>query len=357
MDETAALALLQELVSARGPSGQEDEVTAIAQRELAPLCDSVMLDAAGNLVGKIDGPPSDAPAVRVMAHLDELALMVKTINDDSSLRVVPLGGIRPYKYGEGAVEILADEAILPGILSFGSSHVPGRTNKVLQDLQAKGGGEEMWNNVYVTTRLSNEETRERGVHPGTRVVVARSRRELFRVRDCVGGYFMDDRAGMLILLLTARLLTSDAGRPASDVYLVMTSNEELGAFGGVYASRSLPGDVALAVDVAPVAKVHGIELTPQPVIVYGDARSTYDKRVADGMLACGRRLGMDPQCATVSNYGSDASLSRSYGQTAGAGLLCIATDNTHGFEVVSVEGLTRCAELLAGYLASPSGRR
>ncbi|NPZ93798.1 hypothetical protein DZ947_023715, partial [Pseudomonas aeruginosa] len=43
-------ALLEELLLARGPGGQEDEVRAICQRELEGCCDEVGSDAAGNLV-------------------------------------------------------------------------------------------------------------------------------------------------------------------------------------------------------------------------------------------------------------------------------------------------------------------
>lgn len=49
-------ALLEELLLARGPGGQEDEVRAICQRELEGCCDEVGSDAAGNLVARISPP-------------------------------------------------------------------------------------------------------------------------------------------------------------------------------------------------------------------------------------------------------------------------------------------------------------
>ena len=93
--------LLQELVYARGPSGQEDEVRAVCERELQPLCDETWVDAAGNVIGLVKGSSADGPAIRVMAHLDELALVVKRVNEDGTLRVNPLGGIYPANYGQG----------------------------------------------------------------------------------------------------------------------------------------------------------------------------------------------------------------------------------------------------------------
>ncbi|MEN1233079.1 M42 family peptidase, partial [Pseudomonas aeruginosa] len=86
-------ALLEELLLARGPGGQEDEVRAICQRELEGCCDEVGSDAAGNLVARISPPhlpreQARRAAVRLLAHLDEIAMIVKRVEADGTLRVV-----------------------------------------------------------------------------------------------------------------------------------------------------------------------------------------------------------------------------------------------------------------------------
>ena len=55
MNEHDLIALLQELISARGPSGQEDEVREICRRELSRCCDRVWVDGALNVVGHLAG--------------------------------------------------------------------------------------------------------------------------------------------------------------------------------------------------------------------------------------------------------------------------------------------------------------
>jgi len=62
---------------------------------------------------------------------------------------------------------------------------------------------------------------------------------------------MDDRAAITALVQAARRLSQRDGRPAGDVYFVFTTNEEIGGVGGSYASRTLPGDFTLAVEVGP----------------------------------------------------------------------------------------------------------
>ena len=347
------VSLLQELVYTRGPSGQEDEVRAVCERELQSLCDETWTDAAGNVIGLLRGTSAQAPVIRVMAHLDELALVVKRVNEDGTLRVNPLGGIYPANYGQGPVEILADGGILPGVLSVGPQHTTADSARIWET-KIRGGNVAMdWNHVYVFTRMTAAQLQAAGVHAGTRVVIARSRRAFWEVEDCIGGYFMDNRAAIAIAVGAAARMKDSGVRPAGDAYLVMTTCEEIGGHGAAYAARTLPGDVSLAVDSGPACEEYGVELNDQPVVVYGDVQGLYDKSIADRLLACGRELGMEPQCAYWQSYASDASMAKAVGQTPRAGLLCIPTENTHGYEIIPRNGLYRCVELLAAYLEKP----
>ena len=75
---------------ARGPGGQENEVRAICQRELKRYCDTVWTDAADNVIGIVragSATPADAErhAVRIMAHQDEIAMVVKRVESDGKL--------------------------------------------------------------------------------------------------------------------------------------------------------------------------------------------------------------------------------------------------------------------------------
>ena len=72
--------LLDELLRTYGPCGEEAAVRDVVRRELEPLADEVSVDPAGNLVALMHGTDRSVPAVRVMAHLDELSMMVKRID-------------------------------------------------------------------------------------------------------------------------------------------------------------------------------------------------------------------------------------------------------------------------------------
>lgn len=359
MDLERMLSLTQELISARGPVGQEEEVRAIVRREFEPLCDKVWVDDAENLVGLIEGgskkkgAASKSAGIKVMAHMDELSLVVKRVESDGTLRVRPMGGIFPWSFGLVPVEIMGDERLLPGVLSVGPLHT---TEETRDSWKAKAHGENKaldWPQVRVFTRLTREELDAAGVHAGTRVVVAQSRRGLVEIGDCIGGYFLDDRVCITIMLAAAALLKEEGVRPASDVYLVATCQEEVGGGSAAHAALTLPGAVTLAIDVGPVAAEYGTKLNDEPIVVYRDGRGVYTKSVCDRLLRVGRELGMQPQTAHWESYGSDASCSKTVGNAARTGLLCIPTENTHGFEIVPRGAIETCARLLAAYLQNP----
>src|SRR5680860_1857410 len=59
------------------------------QEHLADLTDEVRTDTMGNVIGTRNG---DGPKIMIAAHMDEIGLMVKYIDDNGFLRFVPLGG-------------------------------------------------------------------------------------------------------------------------------------------------------------------------------------------------------------------------------------------------------------------------
>ena len=350
----AQLTLLQSLINAYGPCGQETEVRDLCQTELKSLTDEVWTDPAGNLIGKIKGKNKSSPAIRLMTHMDEISMIVKRVNSDGSLRVNPLGGAYPGSFGQGVVDILGDKQLLTGILSFGSMHITqesAHTNKIMPKEFRGEGIAPFWNHVHVITRKTAKDLAEAGVHPGTRVVISRSRRTLHQFEDCIAGYFLDNRAAIFIAIETLRKLKNQTLE--NDVYIVITCSEEIGAHGACYAARNLPGDISIAIDVGPVAQEYQTILSPDPIIVYQDTVSLYDKKICDYLAHLCKKLKFNPQYAIFETYGSDASIAHSIGQSAKAALLCFPVENTHGYEITHRESLSRCIDLLHAYLSNP----
>jgi putative aminopeptidase FrvX len=366
-DPDSTDALLAELLRTYGPCGQEDEVRAVCARELEPVVDDMWIDDAGNLIGYIaangETPPDDrhrsaataglSSATRVMAHMDELSMLVKRIEPDGSLHLTQLGTMYPGNFGLGPVAVLGDNETLTAVLTLGSEHSTKESPRIWETKPDQGDKSLDWHHVYVFTGRTGDELAAAGVHAGTRVCVERSKRTLVEIGDYVGCYFLDDRAAVTALLQAARLLRDGGKRPVEDVYLVFTTNEEIGGVGGSYASASLPGTLTLALEVGPTEQEYATTVTGGPIVGYKDAMCDYDKDVADRLMRIATDRGLEPQAAVLGAFMSDASHSKANGLTPRAGLLCLPTLSTHGYEVMSRSAIDAMAAILVDFVASP----
>src|SRR3954452_17156736 len=226
--------LLQELLTTYGPCGQEDAVRDICARELEPSVDEMWTDPAGNLIGVIRGSEADGggPVLRVVAHLDELSMIVKRVEADGSLVVSPLGTMYPANFGLGPVAVLGNERVCNGILTLGSEHTTAKSQRIWETKPDQGDKAMDWSHVYVFTGRTPDELTEAGVHVGSRVCIAESKRTLVEVGDYVGCYFLDDRAALVVALAAARGLAG--ARPPRDVFFVFSTTEEMGGIGATY---------------------------------------------------------------------------------------------------------------------------
>lgn len=343
-------ALLAELLTAYGPGGQEDAVRDICLRELEPHADETWVDEAGNVVGLIRGENSGG-GVRVMAHMDELSMLVKRIESDGSLHVTPLGTMYPANFGLGPVAILGNSETLCGVLTLGSEHTTSESRRIWETKPDQGDKALDWTHVYIFTGHTTDELTAAGVQPGTRVCVDGSKRVLTDVgRDYLGAYFMDDRALITVALEATRLIHQRAQKPTRDVYFVFTTNEELGGIGGSYASRTLPGDLTIALEVGPTEAEYHTNCSGGPIVAYSDAECVYDKPVADRLMEIAAKLGHSPQAAVLGAFESDASHAKASGLTPRAGLLCLPTLSTHGYEVIAHDAIPAMIDVLVEFL-------
>ena len=335
------LDLLTEVCAAHAPPGVERELGAIITRHLAPLAVRVWQDAAGNTVALLPGHAHDKP-LQLTAHKDEIALIVKRIDPDGRLAVDRLGGIYPFKVGEGPVDILADDgSIVPASLGFGAVHVSAVSS--IQDVKS-GRRAAQWSDAVVDAKLTREELHARGVHVGSRIVLDRTRKSPRVLQDYVGAHALDDRGGIALLLLLAESLAAEP--PPQDVYFLLTSGEEVESGAAVYGSRELPGDTLVAVEVAPVMPEYNLRNDARPVVIWADGRGPYDAALTTNIVDAARDRGIEVQAAVLASFGSDAALARRMGAIARSACVGFPTENTHGYEVAHLGGMLNCGRLL-----------
>ncbi len=302
-----AMELLGDLVEIPGPVGQEEgvcsyltgrlegmgflredgDVELVFQGEGEDWGDHYSVDAKGNLVVSASGPSR----VTVTAHMDEIGMIVRRVLPSGELEVGPLGGMRVWKSGEGPVLVMAGAEGIPGVLGFGSVHTtdPGSVS-----VRADSGAMD-WGMARVLTGLSFDQLVERGVRPGTRVVVHPCRRGLFEMGDLVGGYFLDDRAD-----LTAWLLALPEARGAT---FLASVGEEVGGEGARYHLGVYGEEVVIALELGPVVPDGDVVLSAVPTVWASDSFAAMRASDLDLVAGVGRDLGMDLQFQVLSRGG------------------------------------------------------
>jgi len=346
--------LLQELLSAYGPCGQEDAVRDLCRRELEPLVDATWVDPAGNLVALIRG--GDAPSVRVMAHMDELSMLVKRVESDGSLHVTQLGTMYPGNFGLGPVAVLGDEEMLCGVLTLGSEHTTKRANGSGRPSPTRAIGRWTGPTSMFSPAAPPRNLAARASVPAPASACTAASGHWWSSATTSAATSWTTCAAITALVQAARRLSQRDGRPAGDVYFAFTTNEEIGGVGGSYASRTLPGDLTLAVEVGPTEPEYNTTCSGGPIIAYSDARCVYDKDVADALMAIATQRGLSPQAAVLGAFESDASHSKASGLSPRAGLLCLPTLSTHGYEVITRDAVAAVTDVLTGFLRRGSLR-
>lgn len=329
--------LICALVMRHSPSGAEMEIDEFLKAKFAELGQPAFQDLAGNLIVKIEGASGGAP-IAITAHKDEIGAIVTGIDSNGQIKVRKLGGSFPWVYGEGVVDLLGDRERICGILSFGSRHVshlsPQYVHKDERPLR--------WEDARIETKLTAAALERAGIRPGTRVVVGKHRKTPIQLGDYVCGYGLDNKASLAVLIELARRLES----PASDVYLVATANEEIGALGALYFSKRHELGAMIALEICPVAPEYAVEGGESPVMIEEDAYCPYDHSLNLMIRSAAAARNVSLQTAVVSGFGSDASISMKQGHVARGACIGFPTQNTHGFEIAHLAAISNCAEVL-----------
>jgi putative aminopeptidase FrvX len=235
-------AKLAALTAIDAPSGFEEPVQQHVLSALGPLCDRVEADVRGNVYGTLAAPAGATNPLRVMvmAHADEIGLMVTTLLPGGFLRFTRIGHPTLMVLPGQRVRLLAKAGPIEGVIGVKPGHIlAGEAARLVPEVER----------LYIDVGArSREEADAWGIEPGTPAVfvgplTATSHPERFV------GKAIDNRAGILCVLEAARALS--ASRPACEVTFVVTVEEEIGLRGAEVAAGRVNPDVVLAIDTVP----------------------------------------------------------------------------------------------------------
>ena len=225
------LEILEALNQTHGPSGDEGSVREKIAELARPFADEVTADTLGSLIVRKKG---DGPRVMLAAHMDSIGFIVTHIEKEGFLRVGKLGGISPKE------------------AAYASVRFKNGVRGVFVPEEKADFGKLKLDECFIDIGVENEEEAKKLVQVGDTCVYDGP----IRVQGSrVTGPYLDDRIACAVLLCALERIE----KPACDLYLVFTVQEEVGLRGARTAAWWVEPDAGIAVDVTDVDDTPGSE--------------------------------------------------------------------------------------------------
>ncbi|MEM5797615.1 MAG: M28 family peptidase [Candidatus Aenigmatarchaeota archaeon] len=278
--------LLEKLINAYGVSGNESEVRELIKNEISKYVDKTYVDKFGNLIAYKKGK---APRVMLAAHMDEIGLMVKRINEKGKIVFSTIGGIEvPSLIGQ-KVAIQGKTQVIGVITS--DQLASGDEIKELPKVT----------DLYIDTGLNRSQLTKLGVEIGNYVHFYDCNYRLIGNNEFICGKALDNRIGCYIQIELARLLKENK----NEIFYVFTVQEEVGLYGARTSAYTIDPAWAIAIDTTAADDVYSTptrSLGGGPVITMKDASMLGNLCINNWLMEVAKKNNIPIQYG-VSEYG------------------------------------------------------
>ncbi|MCX6817963.1 MAG: M42 family metallopeptidase [Candidatus Aenigmarchaeota archaeon] len=290
--------LLKRLVDSASISGYEKNIRDLISKEIKPYVDEIKIDKIGNLICK---KGSGSPKVMLTAHMDEVGLMVKYIDDDGFIKFEPVGGWDPKVLLSQKFKIHGTKGPVIGVIGSKPIHLQDRedVNKVVK-----------LNDMFIDIGAKNKkEVAAIGIRLGDFITIYGEFNKLNGSRITAHGF--DDRLGCLVMIEVMKNLKKFKGT----VYAVGTVKEEIGLVGVRGSAFSINPDVVISLDTTTCGDTP--ELKPYeaparmglgPVLVVKDAISIIQSEMKEWVEDVAKKNKIKIQFDILSGGATDASV-------------------------------------------------
>lgn len=335
--------LLQNLLSAAGPSGHETDPSQIWREWCSRFTDQTGADHLGSSWARVAGT-GGGPTLAVVGHIDEIGIHVTYIDDEGYLRFDGVGGWDAIVLVGQRVAIDTRGGPVTGVIARKPIHLlKDEDRKKMPELK----------DLHIDIGAANGDQARERVRIGDVAVIDVQPVELPNSR--VTSRALDNRVGCYVAAEAARLVAEAGGAPGD--FLAMAVVQEETSFAGSRTSTfALKPDVAIAVDVTFATDQPGIELGPiakhtmgsGPVIARG---TTLNPRVFELLHDAAEQEQIPFTLESLGRYtGTDADAIHISRSGVPTGLISIPLRYMHSpVEMVSLDDVDAAARLIAAF--------
>ena len=337
--------LLQQLLSATGPSGNEADAARVWRDGCAAWAAEVSADHVGSSRARVPGT-AGGPTLAIVGHIDEIGLIVSHIDDEGYLRFGQVGGWDPTILVGQRVRVQTRDGSLVGVVGRKPIHL-------LKDDDRKQVPETKALHIDIGAKDGDEARKL--VRIGDVAVIDVGPVELPNGR--LISRALDNRVGCYVAAEAARLVAAAGGAPG-DVVALAVAQEETTFAGSRTSAFALEPDLAIVVDVTFATDQPGIELgemTKHPlgsgaVIERG---TSLHPRVFELLYETAEREQIPFTISTAGrNTGTDADAIHISRAGVPTGLVAVPLRYMHSpVEMVSLDDIDAAARLIAAFAA------
>lgn len=336
----------KELVSIYSPSGAEEEMRNYLKGKLQNYADKIEEDVLGNLIVYKNGSfKENSKTIMIIAHMDEVSMMVSCIEDNGFIRITKVGGLDVNLMRSRSIVILHEKQLVHGVIGTIPYHM-------LKDAPKK---EWEFTDLWVDIGASQKEDAEKLVSVGDYVIVDAGYDELsdsnIHARAC------DNKAGVFALCNVLEQISSIELN--MNVVAVFSAQEEVGLRGAEVSAYSLKPDVCIVVDAAHAtdypcvckAKYGDVRIGGGPVIPLG---TSFSNRIQRAFISIAQSKEIRFQRLALPAFsGTDATAVQTSGKGCLTGLISIPCRYMHSpYEVISMDDVNDCIELLVSMIVN-----
>ncbi|MBQ8292992.1 MAG: M42 family peptidase [Bacilli bacterium] len=230
--------LLFKMLTTPSVSGYELAFQKMLINEMKDVDDLVLKHHSLNVVHVVN--PNSSVKVMLLAHIDEIGLMIERVLDNGICKLTNVGAVRPEMYiGQHVNVVKYDEkgnyTYIPGVIGYTPNYVDGHVK--VEDLNLDLG-------------TSSKEESLKLVSVGDAVTHKDCYQEL--ANDALASRALDDKISAFI---GCEVLRKVKERSTNGVYLVTTVGEETTGRGAVFSTVDVTPTLAVALDVGSSSDV------------------------------------------------------------------------------------------------------
>lgn len=322
------------------PSGFEKDIKEKLKEFIAPYVDKFIEDIHGNLFCyKINSDVDNVPTIMLIAHMDEIGLMVTYIDENGSIYFSSLGGVDLNLLRGRKVCIIHEGERIHGVIGVRPIHMKSQANNREIELS------DMWIDIGYRDKKKIETL----ISIGDPVVID-SHFETINNRIIISRG-CDNKSGLTAMVKTMEMLATE--NLEYNIVAVASVQEELGLRGAKTSGYTIQPDICIAIDVCHAtdyptidkARYGDIKLDEGPVIPIGSDLTSgiqlklremaTNNSIPSQVLALPGISGTDINAIQVNKGG------------CATGLLSIPCRYMHSsVEMVSIQDINYCSDIL-----------